>query len=345
MVRQNRMIYVLTIVLVLVFSSALEAASLSALFKKVSSSVVVIETMERRYSVESPGEEVSSASVGTGVIVSEDGLILTAAHVVHVADEVTVKLMDGRKVKASVLGSVDSADVAVIKMDLVPRDISVAKLGDSDKAATGDEVFVIGTPHGIEHTLTVGHISGRRIIDTMTSQMVPIEYLQTDAAVNPGNSGGPMFNMKGEVVGIVSHILTHAGGFEGIGYAVTINIAKELFLEQNPFYVGIEFYFASGDLAEALNIPQDTGLLIQRVANKSLGEKLGLRPGQIPVTYNNENLFIGGDIILEVQGVKISTNTEEMNKLQALLSEVASKGDFQCKIMRGGQIIDITTKQ
>lgn len=316
---------------------------LRGLFKDVNQAVVVIQTSEHEYAKDHSGELLTSESLGSGVIVSPDGLIMTAAHVINVANTINVKLLDGSVFSATPLGSIDAADIALIRLDHTPKGLPVAKLGNSDMLHVGDEIFVVGAPYGVEHTLTVGHISGRRIPLNLSAHLVPVEYLQTDAAINQGNSGGPMFNMQGEVVGIVSHILTQSGGFEGLGFAASINVAKELLLEQRPFYSGMEFYYVSGELAAILNVPQEASLLIQRVALNSLGQRLGLRQSKIHFTFHGEEMFIGGDIILEIQGLPITTDMAQMKKLRQAISDTAPGNEFTCKVLRAGKIVSLST--
>jgi serine protease Do len=169
--------------------------------------------------------------------------------------------------------------------------------------------------------MSVGHISGRLDSQKVTENIIPLEILQIDAAVNPGNSGGPIFNMKGEVVGIVSHILSQSGGFEGLGFGVAINTAKKQLLEKDPFWGGVEFILASDDLAEALNMPQESGLLVLRVAYGSPAEKAGLRPGKLSAMIDDKKLMLGGDIILEVNGKPI---TKELKTLEPLAETTPS---------------------
>jgi len=204
-----------------------EAKSLSKVFKQVNPAVVVILTKEHGYSKLHPGETitVTKGGLGSGVVISEDGLVMTSAHVVNVADEVSVHFLDGSKVLAKVISSASQADVALLRLDSVPDDLVAADLGDSDKVSIGDEIFVVGAPYGVDHTLTVGYMSGRRRPKGACSQLVPLEFLQTDAAINQGNSGGPMFSMDGRLIGIVSHILSRSGGSEGLGFATSINSA------------------------------------------------------------------------------------------------------------------------
>jgi serine protease Do len=325
----------------LLFTNTVRASDLSRLYEKLSPSVVVINTTQHEYSNDEQEEIVQIASQGSGVVISKEGLIMTAAHVVQVADVVNVKLLSGEVHSATVLGSIDMADVALIKLDFIPKNLVVAELGDSDKVKIGEDVFVIGAPYGYEHTLTAGYISSRRKPENFSAQLVPIEFLQTDAAINQGNSGGPLFNMDGEVMGIVSSILTQSGGFEGIGFAASINVAKELLLNQTPFWSGMELYFLEDELAKALNTPQDAGFLVQKVAINSVGQKLGLRAGKISLTVGENNIVIGGDIILEVQGMPISKQVEQLREIRQAVSVLKPGDSYRLKILRNGKVIDL----
>jgi len=320
-----------------------EGRSLSTTFKEINPAVVMIHTSGREYSRVRPGKQVATSSLGSGVVISDDGLLMTAAHVVQVANEVVVEFLTGERVSAKVVGAASLADVALLKLEHLPEEIVPAELGDSDTVSVGDEVFVVGAPYGVHHTLTVGHISGRRKPKAFCDQIMPVEFLQTDAAINKGNSGGPLFSMDGKVMGIVSHFLSQSGGFEGLGFAASINTAKELLLNQRPFWTGLEVYAVSGALAKALNVPQGSGLLIQRVADGSPGYYLGLRPGMIPIRIGNEEILIGGDIILEIQGIVISTDPEQSCRIRDSMAKTAD-GDFlDVKILRAGKIIDLSS--
>ena len=141
----------------------------------------------------------------------------------------------------------------------MPKGVTPVTLGDSDKVEVGDEIFVIGAPYGISQTLSVGHLSGRHRLPSNESA-TSVEFLQTDAAINTGNSGGPMFDMEGNVIGIVSSIMSHTGGSEGLAFATAANTAKQLLLERKPFWSGIDGLVVTGALAKALNLPQAAGL-------------------------------------------------------------------------------------
>jgi S1-C subfamily serine protease len=334
----------LLILPILVFFSctaAIDAKSLDRVFNKVNPSVVVIFTKERGYSRKAPGEMLTSGSLGSGFVVSKDGLIMTAAHVVQVADEVMVQFLDGTQADAKVLGADKAADVALLKLDKLPSTIFVAKLGDSDNVKVGDQVFVVGAPHGLFHTLTVGYISGRRSPGSFSKKLLPLEFLQTDAAINTGNSGGPMFNRKGEVIGIVSSILSKSGGFEGVGFAASINVARELLINQKPIWIGIDPYFVTGVIAQVLNLPQEAGILIQRVAKNSPGYKLGLKPSTIPATIGDQELFVGGDIILEVQGIPISFDPDALDNIRDILAARPDLTNIEFKVLREGKIVKL----
>jgi S1-C subfamily serine protease len=337
--------FLLSISFLLIGSSALaQANSLSKVFKRVSPAVVVIVTKEHGYSRLGPGQTISitKGGLGSGVVVSEEGLVMTAAHVVQVADEVLVHFDDGSKVAAKVVSSAMQADVALLELKKVPDNLVAAELGDSTKIDIGDEVFVVGAPYGIDHTLTVGHMSGRRSSKGVCNQFTPVEFLQTDASINKGNSGGPLFDTEGRVVGIVSHFLSQSGGSEGVGFAASINTARELLLTQKSFWSGLEAYLVSGELAKALNVPQEAGLLIQRVAEDSPGNNLGLRPGMIPAQIGTERILIGGDIVLEVEGVTISTGAEHVCLIRESIMGIDPDGPIDVKILRNGKIVDLS---
>lgn len=323
--------------------NAAQAESLREVFQKVNPAVVVIETKEQVFLKGKRGEAVTARGLASGVVVSRDGLIMTAAHVVQVADKVTVRFLDGREAVAGVVSSSITADVALLRIDPVPDNLVVAELGDSDSVSPGDQVFVIGAPYGVDHTLTAGYLSGRRKPREICDPLQPIEFLQTDAAINRGNSGGPLCSLDGKVVGIVSHILSQSGGSEGVGFATSINTAEELLLKRKSFWSGLEFQYVADELARALNIPQDAGLLIQRVADASPGYVMGLQPGTVPVRIGGEEFLIGGDIILAVQGIAISTDTKTTCDLRQTLLDLIPGSRIEVKVLRAGKILTLST--
>jgi S1-C subfamily serine protease len=173
---------------------------------------------------------------------------------------------------------------------------------------------------------------------------VAVEVLQTDAAVNMGNSGGPMFNMDGAVVGIVSQILSQSGGFEGVGFAVSSKVARELLLSRQSFWSGVDAYLLTDDLARVFNVPQPAGLLIQRVADGSPAADVGLRAGTMRATIAGEPLLVGGDIVLAVAGIAVADDDAVFDRIQGVLSRVRPGDTVGVTVLRAGKIVALTTR-
>lgn len=330
--------------LILTISVSIRAQNVSKLYNKVIPSVVTIMIEQKEvvtdYATMSKAMATTSG-LGSGVIISESGEIMTAAHVIEAAETVKVRLINGEEISAKVITSNKDADVALIKLLWPPKEpLTVAPVADSEKVSTGDKVIVIGAPLGLEHSLSVGYISGRMANNGISDNFTHIEYFQTDAAINHGNSGGPMFNMKGEVVGIVSFILSESGGFEGIGFAVTSNVAKNELLGTQSFWFGIGFESIAGDIAKIFNLPQDMGLLVQKVATNSPADIAGLRPGIYQMNLEGMPLMVGGDIILKIGEFEI---TPDMNRnlFRKKMGEVKPNTAIPMKVLRGGEIIEL----
>ncbi|MFH1815166.1 MAG: trypsin-like peptidase domain-containing protein [Pseudomonadota bacterium] len=317
--------------------------SLSALFKRVGPAVVIVRTSTREIPALSEGRQVRVAGLGSGVLVDKRGRVITAAHVVQTADAVSVEFPGNVLIYARVIASDAASDVALLQLERVPPGIIPAQLGDSDMAEVGDQVFVVGAPLGIGHTLTVGHLSARRRPNTTYGGIAPTELFQTDTAINQGNSGGPMFNMKGEVIGIVSHIVSRSGGSEGMGFVVTSNMATRLLLDEPSVWNGLDGYLLAGGLAKAFNIPAAlrAGLLVQRVAEGSPAEQLGLRGGSLPVRVGDDHLLLGGDIILAVNGIGVDDPGAYEN-IRRRLIEMRAGGDISVTVLRAGETVELT---
>lgn len=338
-----RLVVLVTVILSTCGWIPAEAETLSQVFKRVSPSVVVVRTKEGGAGTQYRGQPGGVANVGSGVLISRDGRVMTAAHLVHTADEISVQFLSGEVVAARVIASQPQADVSLLQLDRVPAQALTARLGDSDKVEVGEQVFIVGAPYGIGHTLTVGHISARHKPNTVYSGMSLAEFFQTDAAINQGNSGGPMFNMTGDVIGVVSHIISKSGGFEGLGFVVTSNMARRLLLERRSFWTGLEGYVLSEDLAKVFNLPQPVGLLVQRVAERSPAALIGLRGGTMKGTIDGETLTVGGDIILEVQGIPIADRTS-YEKIQERLSELHPGAEVRITVLREGRQVELTSR-
>jgi len=315
--------------------------TLSELFLQVDPAVVEIATVQQVVADQGPARRVSSGSLGSGFLISADGQIMTAAHVVQVADQLSVRFATGDVVAARVVASDPSSDVALIKAESVPAGITPITLGDSDSSKIGDQVFVIGAPFGIAHSMTVGHISGRRTPDKLFGGFETVELLQTDAAINEGNSGGPMFNMRGEAIGIVSHILSSSGGFQGIGFVITSNLAKHLLLEDPTPWTGLYSVLIEGPLARALNIPQRAGTLVEGVAAGSPASAIGLRPGNLKATIAGQNLTLGGDIILAVNGILVGS-PDFSRKISNTVRALTGDDRLVLRVLRDGDVIELS---
>ena len=234
---------------------------------------------------------------GSGFIVSADGIILTNAHVVDGAQKVTVKLTDRREFEASVIGADAKSDVAVLKIDA--RDLPVTRLGDPRTLQVGEWVVAIGSPFGLENTVTAGIVSakGRSLPD---DTYVP--FIQTDVAVNPGNSGGPLFNMRGEVVGINSQIYSRSGGYQGLSFAIPIdvamNVSKQLqakgHVTRGKLGVGIQDVDQA--LAESFGLDVPRGALVSSVEKGGPAEKAGLREGDVILGFDGQTIDSAGQL-------------------------------------------------
>jgi S1-C subfamily serine protease len=323
------------------FSGQAQAQQLREMFSKTNPSVVVIRTVERRVTPQAQGL-MSLPGLGSGVVISTDGKILTAAHVVQAADQVAVEFVDGKKERAHVVASYPRADVAIVQLDFPSPGLVPAKLGDSDAVQVGDDVFVIGAPYGLSHSLTVGHVSGKHLSQESIAGLSKVEVFQTDAAINQGNSGGPMFNMAGEVIGIVRQILTTSGGFQGVGFAVTSNVARKLLLNKKSFWTGIDGYLLTNELARIFNVPQSAGLLVMRAAENSPASDLRLIAGTIPTNIGGAELVVGGDIILEVAGIQIVEDWKTLDEMQTALGNLQTGEKFTLKVLRAGVVVELS---
>jgi len=315
--------------------------SLAELFQRVDPAVVEIATIQEVIIDEGPAKMTRAGGLGSGFLISDDGLILTASHVVQMAEDVAVRWVTGEVSKAKIISSNPNADVAIIQAETVPESIKPLVLADSDQVRIGDEVFIIGAPMTYAHSLTVGHVSARRVPKDLFGGIEPVELLQTDAAINEGNSGGPMFNMNGEVIGVVSHILSQSGGSQGLGFVVTSNLARAEMLEKKPFWSGIDGFQLKEGWAKIFNLPQSEGILIEGVAAGSASAKLGLQPGSFRAEIEGTKLTVGGDVILAIQGIPVGAENFGPKVGQAV--DALGEDDLlELKVLREGQIISLS---
>jgi len=315
------------------------AQNVGEVFRKVAPSVVVIRAKGR--DVTAAGE-VRFSETGSGVLISPDGKVMTAAHVVHTMDTISVEFLGGETVGAKVIASEAAADLSLLQLDRVPPGAQVAKLADSDTVQIGDQVIVVGAPYGLSYSLSAGWISARWAPNTVYKTFPLAEFFQTDAVINTGNSGGPMFGVNGEVYGIVSHNISKGGGSEGLGFVVAMNTARKLLLEKRSFWGGVEGQLVSEKLADLLNLPSGAlGFLIKIVAKGSPAEDIGLRGGTTSATIGGEQVVLGGDIILAVEGIQAGS-AANMAAIRDLLGSKAPGTPFKATVLRSGRTIELT---
>jgi len=235
-------------------------------------------------------------SLGTGFIISKDGYLLTNNHVVNGADEVVVKLSDGRELKAEIKGVDEKVDLALLKLnDKDP--LPFAELGDSDTLEVGEWVMAIGNPFGLSHTVTAGIVSAKgRVIGSGPYD----DYIQTDASINPGNSGGPLFSAQGKVIGINTAII--AGGGGGIGFAIPVSMAKNVVSQLRDSgkvtrgYLGVRFQPLTKELATSFGLESDKGALIANVEKDTPAEKAGLQAGDVILEFDGKPVNEGNEL-------------------------------------------------
>ena len=254
-----------------------------------------------------PGEREipEQRGTGSGFILSADGTIMTNAHVVEGADEIIVRLTDKREFKGKVLGTDKQTDIAIVKIEA--KDLPVLKIGRSEDLKVGEWVAAIGSPFGLDNTVTAGIVSALSR-NLPSDQYVP--FIQTDVAVNPGNSGGPLFNMKGEVVGINSQIFSTSGGFMGLSFAIPIDLAMQIKdqLVKDGYvtrgYVGVYIQELSQELAETFGLKTPEGALVTKIEKDSPAEKAGLREGDVITALDGKKVTSSVSLPMLVSAMK-----------------------------------------
>lgn len=259
----------------------------------------------RRFQPNLPQTETPMNGLGSGFIVKSDGVILTNAHVVDKADVVTVTLSDKREFQAKVIGVDKLTDVAVLKIDA--KDLPTVHIGSTKNSNVGDWVVAIGSPFGFDNTVTAGIISAK-------SRALPDEgyvpFLQTDVAINPGNSGGPLFNLNGEVIGINSQIYSRSGGYQGLSFAIPIDVAmgiEQQLLEKGKVSrgrLGIGVQSLNQDLASSFGLQSPNGALVSNIEKNGPADQAGLEPGDVIVTFNGQRIDRSSDLPPMVASVK-----------------------------------------
>jgi S1-C subfamily serine protease len=289
-------------------------------------------------------------ATGSGIVLDSEGHILTNNHVIEGADKIEVKLGESEKeYTAEVVGTDPASDLALLKVDAPSSELTPLTLGDSSKMEVGDPVVAIGNPFGLDRTVTSGIVSAlQRQIQAPNGFSID-NVIQTDAAINPGNSGGPLINGAGEVIGINSQIETGGNGADGnvgIGFAIPINTAKEVITELETkgtvehAYLGIKGGTITPQLAEVVNLPTKVGVLIASVEPGGPAAKAGLKGGGTEATIDGEAVTLGGDVIIEADGEKI-TNMEQIIEL---VSQKKVGDEITIKYLRDGKEKTATVK-
>ena len=286
-----------------------------------------------------PGEERQVRGHGSGFVVSADGLILTNAHVVQGAKEVTVKLTDRREYRAKVLGADAKTDVAVLKIDA--KDLPSLPMGSSTDLKVGQSVIAIGSPFGFDNTVTAGVVSAK-------SRSLPdgsfVPFIQTDVAVNPGNSGGPLMNARGEVVGINSQIYSRSGGYQGLSFAIPIELATQVKDQivatgrASHAKLGVTVQEVNQKLADAFKLDSPEGALVAGVEPGSAADKAGLKSGDVIRQIDGKKIVAAGDLSALVgqskPGTKVALEVWRQGKretLNAQLGDAAAKAGTQAR--------------
>lgn len=247
---------------------------------------------------------------GSGFIVSSDGYILTNCHVVEGADELRVRLTDNREFSGKVIGLDKKTDIAVVKIEA--KDLPVLKMGSSENLKVGEWVAAIGSPFGLDNTVTAGIVSAKSR-QLPSEQYVP--FIQTDVAVNPGNSGGPLFNMRGEVVGINSQIFSTSGGFMGLSFSIPIDLAieiKDQLIKNGRVIrgrIGVGIQAVTQDLAEAFGMKTPKGAVITQIDKDGPADKAGLQVGDILIAVNGQEVKNANDIPVKISTMRPGTKT------------------------------------
>jgi len=265
--------------------------------------------------------------VGSGFVISSDGYILTNNHVVDDANQIKIKLADGKEYDAKVVGRDPKTDLALLKADGVSG-LHSLQLGDSDSLKVGNWVVAVGSPFGLEQTVTAGIVSAKgRVIGSGPYD----NFIQTDASINPGNSGGPLLNTDGQVIGINTAIFSQSGGNVGIGFAIPVNMAKEIVpqlkekghVTRGWLVVGIQKI--TPELAKSFGLKDEKGALVSQVAKDGPADKAGIQ---------------SGDVIVEFDGKKVS----DMNDLPRVVAATPVGKTVAVKVLRGGNVVDREVK-
>lgn len=293
-------------------------------YKQVVSSVVYVEAGEF------VGRGIRTFGSGSGFILHAEGYIVTAAHVVESADAIRLAFHNGEQAEAMIVNMSQAQDLALLKVDKLPKGTTVAKLADAAKLQPAQPVFCIGAPHGLRFSVTAGVISGIREYQPSEYELhMPTRMIQTDVAINPGNSGGPIFNGKGEVVGVA----VQRWEAENIGFAIPTDLIHQHLIDEAIPFAGVFYRRLSKEATAALNYPPGEAILIERVQIDSLAYKAGLRGGTVAVKIGETSVVLGGDLIYKIGGRSLA----DISAVRKYMHGLKKDDPVTCTIWRQGQ--------
>jgi S1-C subfamily serine protease len=315
-----------------------------AVYEQLNEAVVNITTEIQAYNwfLEPVPQDGTS---GSGTIIDTRGLVLTNNHVIEKAIKVFINLADGTQIEGSVKGTDPENDLAVVEFKPPPDvDLKTIPFGDSSNLKVGQKVLAIGNPFAFERTLTVGIVSGLgRPIQTSQRNIIR-DMIQTDASINPGNSGGPLIDATGRMIGVTTMIYSPSGGSIGIGFAVPVNTAKRVVAELIEYgkvrrgWIDATLVQVFPALVRYAKLPVQSGLLVSRTKKSGLAEKAGLRQGSDPVRYGSSVIYLGGDIITKVDGMKVDTLAD----LYSALEDNKGGDRIDVEVLRNGNTVKLT---
>lgn len=283
---------------------------------------------------------------GSGSIIDSRGYVVTNVHVIDKASKITISLYDGTSYEGQVIGKDVESDIAVLKFN--PPENAVLKtieFGDSDKLKVGQKVIAIGNPFALERTMTTGIVSGLGRPIQESENVIIRNMIQTDAAINPGNSGGPLLDTSGKMIGINTIIISNSGSSSGVGFAVPVKTARRVVNDLLKYgkvrrgTIKISPVQMTSSIAQYANLPLNYGILVSKVEKGSNAEKCGLKGGTKAVQYgsrfNSTTIYLGGDIITEIDGIEIRTYADYTSALEAK----RPNDEVSVKVFRDGQIV------
>lgn len=310
------------------------------IFERIAPSVVSI-------TVSAGVDGTTERAQGSGFVYDKNGHIITNNHVVDEAVRIRVTFLDGSEVLGKAVGADKHSDLAVVKVDVPSEKLKPIVLGDSSSVRVGEPVIAVGNPFGLSGSLTVGVVSQKgRLLRTEGGYSIP-NVIQVDAAVNPGNSGGPLLNYKGDVIGVNTAIQSRTGSFSGVGFAVPANIVKKVvpvLIEKGEYrhsWIGVSGVDITMDVAAALNLTNVRGFLIVDVMKDSPADQAGIKGGSKEVSIEGRKVKVGGDIIVRINNLEI----KKLDDVIGYLEEKTQPGDeITINILRDGVQSSITLK-